>query len=196
VNYFKNVVRKLKENYFELFGSQRSVFDFVEKHLTVEDKAKLCKSIKANWTYALRDFNFQYPFLLTKDKLNDATNIIEFSKKYNIKREKSLLPYCYDWKRCFISIDCIPTYGCPLRENGSLLKKVLKKVVSDIYRARMRSDFIHNAIITPLNERDAIGTLTVIGFKRKTVSIELRAEDLESIFERALKHYFDELVAL
>ncbi|MDH5771354.1 MAG: hypothetical protein OEZ25_08735, partial [Candidatus Bathyarchaeota archaeon] len=63
---------------------------------------------------------------------------------------------------------------------------------NDIYQ--IRNDFVHEAKITPLNEADAIGTLSVIGAKRKPITIELTSEELEDIFEKALKHYFDDLV--
>ena len=42
----------------------------------------------------------------------------------------------------------------------------------------------HGRALTPLNEKDSIGTLAAIGRERKNVSIELSAESLESIFER------------
>lgn len=73
--------------------------------------------------------------------------------------------------------------------NNPILDKTLKKVVNGIYQ--MCNDFVHTASITPLNERDSVGTLGIIGADRRPVSIELTAQDLEVMFEDEFKHYFD-----
>lgn len=100
------------------------------------------------------------------------------------------MPYCYNWKQCYIDYgQCFPDYGCLLKEDNSLLDKSIKIVVDDLYQ--MRSDFVHDATITPLNERNAVFTLGTTG--KRPVIIELTVEDLEDVFEKALKHYFNQL---
>ncbi len=103
------------------------------------------------------------------------------------------MPYCYDWRKCYVGYgNCSSELTCALTNNESLLAKILKRVVDDIYQ--MRNDFVHTARITNLNEKEAISTLVTIGAERRPVSVELTAEDLETIFENGLKHYFDGFV--
>ena len=185
VKNFKKIIRALKEDYFKIFGSQRNVLKFLTLHLSVEDKAKICRYMRANWTDATDGFSRRIYGKLDSDTQEKIIKIHSFGKR--------LMPYCYNWEMCFIEDrDCNPNYGCLLLENPDLRERILKKVVADIYQ--MRSDFVHDAKITPLNEKDAIGTFGTIGRnrnKRKQLVIELTAEDLENIFEKALKHYFD-----
>jgi len=187
---FKEIIRVLKEEYSKMFGSQRNVFYFFRDHLIPQDKMKMCKSLRTKWTDTLD----AAPILVLKygkDVVIKEDTLEEFSRRNNLKTEKHLMPYCYNWKRCYVQYGkCFPEIGCPLKQDEASLNQALKMVIDDIYQ--MRSDFVHEARITPLNEKDAIGTLAVIGGSRKPVSVELTTEELESIFEGALKHYFDQ----
>ena len=188
VSKFKEIIRTLRESYFQEYGSRRNVSTFFREHLTQEDKTKLIRSMKANWTDVVQWYSDRNPLIkfLGRDKI---ASIQELKGKYRV--EKHLVPYCYNWKKCYFDgIDCAPHLGCLLTENSNFQDETLKKVVDDIYQ--MRSDFIHNAIITPLNERDAV-TLGTIG--GKPVSIDLTSEELQNMFEKALKHFFDQLVS-
>jgi hypothetical protein len=187
---FLKVMRALREDYFKTYGSARNVIDFFENHLSENDKIELIKSFRGNRTNVISYFCLAYfkqifsPF---------PTTIEEASKKTNQRIYPRMMPYCYDWKQCFVGYgNCSPEISCALKNDKTLLKKTLKKVVNDLYQ--LRNDFVHTARVTPLNEQDAIGTLAVIGADRKPVSIELTAQELEAIFERGLKHYFDDFV--
>ena len=191
---FRKIIRELKKDYSELYGSQRNVLDFFEKHLASRDKIKLIKSIRVNFTDATSGLN---PKIFGLEEIHQLSTILEILEKNNFKVEKRLMPYCYNLKRCYIDyLTCYPDIAeCTLMENIELQNKILRKVIGDIYQ--MRSDFVHDARITPLNERGSVGNFSVIGGKRKRkqVNIELTAEELEGIFERALKHYFDRLLS-
>jgi hypothetical protein len=53
----------------------------------------------------------------------------------------------------------------------------------------MRSDFVHNAKFPPLSEKGVDSTYGTIGGKPAVV--EITAEDLERISEKAIKTYFE-----
>lgn len=187
---FRKIIAKLREDYFTIYGSRRNVLDFFQNHLSVENKIKLIKSIRVKWTNSISQFCFQVHNLIN----HPFPQTIEEAGKMNNKEVRmSLMPYCYDWKKCWIEVGCIPSVYCPLLENENLLDIALKKVVTDIYQ--MRNDFVHSAKIMPLSENNTIGILSVVGKERKPVSIELTAHELETIFENGLKHYFDEFTA-
>lgn len=190
---FRKIIREIKKDYSELYGSQRNVIDFLEKHLASKDKIKLITSIRANVTDATSGL---YPKIFGLEEIHQHSMVLEILEKNNFKVEKRLMTYCYNLKRCNVAYgDCDPSFGCLLLEKPNYQKKILKKVIRDIYQ--IRSDFIHDARITTLNEKDSVGTLSVIRSKKgkvKRIVIELTAEKLESMFEKALKHYFDELV--
>jgi len=184
-NGFKEIIRVLKENYFQEFGSRRNVFAFFKEHLTQEDKIKLIRSIKTRRTDTVRGYSER----MCKAVVGKIATIQEAQRKGFVV-EEHFVPYCYDWSQCYFDYgQCSPDYGCLLKDDNSLLDNTIKKVVDDLYQ--MRSDFVHNATITPLNERDVVFTLGTSG--RKPVLIELTVENLEDMFEKALKHYFDQL---
>lgn len=195
---FTKIIRFLRDDYFKIYGSQRNVVEFFQNHLSVEDKIRLVKSIRSNRTKTLPKFSLKEYQTLFKAS---PKTIDEASRKTGIKIEESFMPYCYDWKQCQIDYgSCLASVDCKLRnaENKSLLDSTLKKVIThDIYQ--IRNDFIHNARITPLNEKDSdgfssIGVFGVIGTKRKQIQIELTPEELQGVFEKGLKNYFDGFV--
>jgi hypothetical protein len=187
VDAFKNIIRKLKNEYFQCFGSRRNVTTFFEKHFDKEDKVKLVRAIRANWT----DFVERFIKRIFRNlDFGKVTSIQELKEKGFVV-EEGYMPYCYDWKQCWVEYgECHPDCGCSIRENISLLNECVREVVNKLYQ--MRSDFIHNATLTMLNEKDAIFTLATSG--GKPILIELTAEDLQGMFEKALKHYFDSLI--
>jgi hypothetical protein len=187
VNMFKDIIRELKEKYFQEFGSRRNVFAFFKTYLTQEDKIKLIRSVEADWKKTVERYSERLPFF--KNSVEKVITIEELKEKgFNV--EEHFVPYCYDWRKCwFESGQCAPNLGCLLNDDECLLERSLKKVVDDLYQ--MRSDFVHNATITPLNEKDAIFTLGTSG--KKIVLIKLTVEDLENMFEKALKNYCDTL---
>jgi hypothetical protein len=187
---YLQILRKLREDYFKIYGSSRNVIEFFQNHVSKENKIKLIKSFRANRTKIIANFSANL-FGLTPSVV--PKTIEEAGEKFHERIDTRMMPYCYDWQQCFVGYgNCSPEMFCPLAHNDILLGKILKKVIDDIYQ--MRNDFVHTARITALNEKDSIGTLIVIGAERKPVSVELTAEDLETIFESGLKHYFDSFV--
>lgn len=186
---FLHIMRILKEEYFKAYSSRRNIIDFFQNHISIENKVKLIKSFRANWTKVVSGFCMKTHQPILSPFPN---SIEEAGKRLNKNIENGLVPYCYDWRQCWVDGSCHPEISCALINNDLLLAKVLKKVVNDLYQ--MRNDFVHLARITPLNERDSVGILAVIGEDRKPVSIKLTAEELETVFEDGLKHYFDRFV--
>jgi hypothetical protein len=197
---FMKIIRFLRDEiYFKIYGSQRNVVDFFQNHLSIEDKITLIKAIRSNRTKTLPKFSLREYQILSKTSPTPRT-IDEASQNTGIRIEERFMPRCYDWKQCQIDYGSCLVADCMLRkaENKPLLDDTLKKVIAhDIYQ--IRNDFIHSARITPLNEEDSdgfssIGVFGVIGTKRKPIHIELTSEELQEIFERGLKDYFDRLV--
>jgi hypothetical protein len=187
---FKKIVKGLTEQYFEIFSSRRNIIDFFQNHLSANDQIKLIRSFRGYWVDVIHAFSrkFYEPILLPF-----PTTIKDAGKRLHKPIEKSLMPYCYDWQRCWVEYgNCASEIDCALALNDSMREKFLRRVVTDLYQ--IRNDFVHSARITPLNDKDSIGTLSVLGADRKPVSIELTVEDLESLFERGLKHYLDNFV--
>ena len=65
-------------------------------------------------------------------------------------------------------------------------------MVKDIYQ--LRNDFVHSAVITPLNEEEepdaefsSSSVMGVIGSKYKPIMIKITIKEFESIFEQAIK---------
>jgi hypothetical protein len=187
---FKKIVETLAEEYFKIFSSRRNIIDFFQSHLSKENKVKLIRSFRGYWTNVIQAFSGR----VYKNALHPFPSTIkEVGKKLHKNVETHLMPYCYDWRYCWVQYgECFPDIYCEIANEDQKLKKFLKKVVSDLYQ--MRNDFVHSARVMPLNEKDAVGTLNVLGADRKPVSIELTAEELEAIFESGLKHYFDRFV--
>ncbi|MEN3016305.1 MAG: hypothetical protein ABC585_00210 [Candidatus Methanosuratincola petrocarbonis] len=180
-NVFKEIIIKLRDNYFQEFGSRRNVLAFFKKHFTKEDKIKLIRSIEADRKETVER-------ILVAQYMGVRAATIEELKEKGFNVEKNFVPSCYDWMKCWFEYgQCYPNLGCLLKDDESLLDKTLKKVVDDLYQ--MRSDFVHDATITPLNDKDKIFNLSMSG--KKPILILLTAEDLERMFEKALKHYFD-----
>lgn len=186
---YLSILKTLREDYFRMYGSQRNVLDFFQNHVSLSNKIKLIKSFRANLTEVISQF-----CLKSHGRLSPfPKTIYEAAKKTGQNVEKGLMPYCYDWQRCFVSYgDCSLGVSCALDDNQSLIDRTVRKVVGDIYQ--MRNDFVHTARITPLNEEDAVGTLAVLGADRRPISIELTAQELQTIFESGVKHYFDVFV--
>jgi len=183
---FKKIIQNLAEEYFQVFGSQRNVLAFFSNYFESDDKMKLARSMRANWVDTVAGYSerFDYCKQVMKSPVFSAKEL----EKYGFGVGKHLMPYCYDWRKCYASYGgCDPSIGCLLAEDESLQNKTLKKVVGLIYQ--MRNDFVHNALITPLNEKKSVFTLGRVG--GRNVSIELTTEELESMFEKALKSYFD-----
>lgn len=183
---FKKIIEKLREEYFSEYGSSRNVLDFFQKYLSTKEKLLLVRSIEAKWTKIIPEFSTTIPLYKTLDELK---NIEEAGNRTTKEVRMSLVPYCYDWKRCWINVSCNPSISCPLQEDADKLKNTLKKVVGDIYQ--MRNDFVHNAKVVPLADDKGFGTLGVLGKKRKPISIKLTSKDLDILFESGLKTYFD-----
>jgi hypothetical protein len=185
VTRFMGIINTLEETYFQEFGSRRNVYDFLNDHLTSGDKVRLIRSIKSRRIEVIP--RHRYVRMMGLDKFR---SIDEAKVKLPIKVEKHFVSHCYDFRKCsYAFTDCEPDLDCLLEEDPVFRDKTLKKVVDDIYR--IRSDFVHDAIITPLNEKSSMFLLGTIG--KKAAFIELTAEDLENMFENALKHYFDQL---
>jgi hypothetical protein len=174
-----------------VYGSRRNVIDFFINNVSRENKLKLIRAFKGYWTDTIQAFSGRH----YKKVLNPfPSTITEAGKKMGVKVEKHLMPYCFDWRECWIQYgECFPDIYCKLVNNDELINTVLKKVISDLYQ--MRNDFIHSAKVTALSEKESITLFTLLGSKRKPISIELTDSDLESIFENGLKNYFDKLIA-
>lgn len=183
---FMKIMEMLENEYFDSFGSRRNVLQFFGNHLDQGDKIKLIRSMRANWTDTVWKFNEKM-----RPDIRGVLDIKQLEEKFGFSIEKHLMPYCYDWRKCYVDYgDCFPEFGCSLRDETGLLNQFLKKVVDDIYQ--IRNDLIHDARITPLSEENTI-LLARIG--EKPVSVELTADELEKIFERGLKHYFGSLAS-
>jgi hypothetical protein len=185
---FKIIIRALAEEYFKVYGSRRNVFDFFTR-ISKENKLKLVRSFNGFYAEYIEAFSGR----LFKQVSNPRPQTISEAGRVLRKNvEKHLMPYCYDWKECWTQYGrCFPDIYCKIQQDDALLEEYLKKVVGDIYQ--MRNDFVHSARVTPLNKKDIVGVLGIIGPKRKPVSIELTDEDLQTIFENGFKNYFDSL---
>lgn len=185
---FKEIMDALSEEYFQVFGSGRNVLKFFQDYFVLADKIELAKSMKANLTDVVPAYSERMGGIKYIVK-NPVSNIKEL-EKYGFKVSKSMMPYCYDWRKCYATHSgCESQLGCLLNEDENLTKMILKKVVGLMYQ--MRNDFVHSARVTPLNESKSIFTSGRVG--KEPVFIELTANDLEAMFEKALKRYFDKL---
>lgn len=188
VQKFKDIMKALSEEYFQVFGSGRNVLKFFHEYFELADKITLARSMKANLTDVVPAYSERIGGMKYIVK-TPVSNIKEL-EKCGFPVAKSMMPYCYDWRKCFAThTDCEPSYGCLLNEEEDLTYIILKKVVGLIYQ--MRNDFVHSARVTPLNESKSIFTSGRVG--KEPVFIELTANDLEAMFEKALRRYFDRL---
>jgi acyl carrier protein phosphodiesterase len=180
---FKKIIRELKNEYFGEFGSSRNVSNFFKTYLTQEGKIKLIRSLKVR-----RKTVKEYSERRSKT-LKEVTSIEEL-KKEGLEVNEKFVSYCYDWRNCwFKGEECDPNLGCLIMDSKSYCGKALEKVVKSLYQ--MRSDFVHSAIIPLLSKKNYVSTL--VSINGKPVLIKLTAEDLENIFESALKSYFDKI---
>ena len=182
---FKKTIDLLKEDYYDIFGSQRNVIKFFKNHVSTEDKIRIIKSFRAKRTSYVDGFNFR---MHGKTQFSKVNNMEELRGYFGVS--KGLMPECYHWKYCYVGYgECCPDMGCLLKENNEFLEEKLKKIVSMIYQ--IRSDAVHNAIFPPISEGEVNFVYTIID--KKPVIIEITIEDLQNIFEKAFKNYFDKI---
>ena len=190
VKKFKEVFKKLREKHGEIFGSQRSVIKFFENYCSVNDQVKLIRAFKFKRTAVVERYSQNYTWCPS-----DVRSIEDLQKKYRnqYKVEKRYMPECYDWRYCWVEGRTCNSSKCRLIENHHYRKEILGKIVSFIYQ--MRNDFIHGAKIPPIIKRpQEVDTLTIAGkIGDEYGIINLSIEDIQEIFERGFKKYFDKL---
>jgi hypothetical protein len=180
---YKRILDVLTNEYYQVFGSRRNVLKFFENHMDLESKIDVISAISPHFTDTVTHYTERLP------QYSTVKNIEELSGKANHVISKHLMPYCYNWQKCYLEYaDCDRSLGCVLEEDKDILEKCLKKVVDLLYQ--IRNDFVHAAVITPLTEGETFVYAVVGG---KEVTIELNIEDFEHMFEKAFKHYFDAL---
>ncbi len=179
---FKEVFELLREDYFKIFGSQRNFFAFF-KTVSLDDKIKIIKSFKTQRVKIVEGVFAKY----FEERLKPFTTIDEFEIAEKRKLKHAQMPECYHWKSCYLGYgQCSDKISCWLHDNPDEVDSYLKKTIRLIYQ--MRSNFVHNAKLFLLNEKDSIFLADSID--GDTVFIELTVEDFQDIFERTFKKYF------
>jgi len=121
---------------------------------------------------------------------NAFSDIEEYAKKYSVKLCEDSLPECYDWRSCWIEYGrCHPEVKCRLYADNELLKKQFKKILNMLYH--FRSEFVHEARISSIFPDEENFTIGI--YKNDIITIFIKMSDLEEIFEKALKKFFDTL---
>lgn len=179
---FQRLMGDFKERYYKTYGSVRNIVDFLDKHLSLEDKIKITHSFHSERTkYAER---IHYVFT------GSFGTIDEYAKKYGVTLSENTLPECYDWRSCWIEYGrCHPEVKCRLNADQGLLGEKFKKIVAILYH--FRSEFVHEARISSILPTEEDFTVGV--YDDKIITIFIKTGDLEEIFEKALKKYFDTL---
>ena len=180
-----------EKDYYAVFGLQQNVVDFFKKYVTIEDKIKIIKSFRVKKTKVVKQYSI---YVIRDHPMSSVNNIEELKEKYGFPVYEAFMPLCYNWKYCWIEYysECCPQISCNFKEDKQLQEEVLNKVVKLIYR--MRSNFIHNAEIPPISEKGLVSTPGIIN--NKLFFVELTSEELQEIFERAFKKYFDKLTEM
>ena len=209
---FKKLIENLRKEHRRRFGSKQGTIKFFHRYLTDEEKIMLVTSFKfihkyinAMWLSVIkRDYRDVFEQIKEEDVDTAISKIIEVIKKhFHIEDSEivgeSIFPVCYDWKVCPIyngscAINCEEDdiLYCKLRRSSEFLDEALEEVIKVLYS--LRSEFIHEAAITLIIPEKGESNFVIaptIYRKRKPLFIEIAIEDLENIFEKAIKRYFD-----
>jgi hypothetical protein len=193
---FIKIIDCLKEKYYNAYGSRRNIVKFFKSCVSPANKIKLIGSFKPNLAKVIDGFNPRlygifYPIPNTLEEVS-----IIIKKPVT----DSLMPYCFNWQKCSTKHNCgHNSKNCQLSIIPSLLDTTLERVVKVIYQ--LRNDFVHSARITPLGEYydpDAKNCLSIVsgvfGPEHKPLIIRMFMFEFESIFEQAIKKYFDDFI--
>jgi len=181
-NDFKKLVSELKDEYNKEYGSSRKVRTFLSTHLTEDEKINLIRCFRLKHTSRAHRFSKRM-----EPGYKDIETIEDLKKTGRFSVNEALMPSCYSWESCYVDYgQCCPEIYCTLRGNKSL-DETLKEIIDVIYG--MRSKFVHNAKMFNLPKKDVFSVLDV--YMDKGVSIEMKIEAFEEMFENCLKRFFN-----
>lgn len=180
---FKNTIKSLKIKYE--YGSSRKVREFLLKYMDIDEKIELIKSFELKRFKRIHKFSPK-PYGNKLKKF--PPTIEELAKLTNLKIDEAPMPLCYNWRQCYVDWGCDPKIYCHIKEDPDDIKEPLEKVINFIYK--MRSDFVHNARIPSLCERDI--HVVFDEYRGDIIQIKLKIERFEEMFEKCINKFFDE----
>jgi uncharacterized protein YfkK (UPF0435 family) len=182
----KKIIRDLAEIYRQKYGARNNFADFIEKYVSKDDQFRLILLFRGWEKEIVSKYTSRF------DGSPRATNIIELKANGFAVEEKRLMPKCYDWKMCYVELgSCIPEIGCLVNENPEKFHETIRSVAKLIYD--VRSEIVHSAsdksLIEERGDLAYAGSINLVN--GKAVQIEITRDELEKIFVKALKNYFD-----
>lgn len=182
-------LNSLYQDYIVKHGLKQNLLRFFEENLTEDEKIKLIRSFHIRRTKYLE----RAEHVLLKNAevaLREYANIDEYSRLKGQQVDEKLLPYCYDWKKCYIEYGrCCPDINCPLKDNREALTRELRRVINIIYN--YRSMFVHRAKSPPFPENGVNFVIDI--YENAPIVIHLNLSELQEMLENSLKRYFDKL---
>lgn len=178
----KKAVIELAKSHKEKFGLAKHFADFVRDYVSHDDQ----KTLILSFNVRQNDVPMRYSKKM-EHKLNVQT-INDLKEKYEFKGAH--IPKCYEWENCYAEeFGCRPEFGCVVDNDDTKFEDTIKKVAKLIYT--MRSEAVHAAgdkTLLKSGKGKVFSTLVIDG---KSTVVTIAIDDLERIFFKALKNYFD-----
>lgn len=185
----KIINSELIEKFNQKYGITNSFADFIEKNTTQDEQFRLI--INFNFEKERVPINFS-----SRDSNSPNVNSIDELIQIGNPVQKTHVPKCYNWRMCKISsLSCLPDEGCVIKENAEEFKKTIRSLAKIIYS--MRSEAVHkgsNKSIIAQRSTPTPGSSAVFSYimvKGKSALVLLSFDELQSIFENAIKRFFD-----
>lgn len=178
----KKAVIDLVNSHKEKFGLASHFADFVRDYVFSDDQKTLILSFNVRQNDVPMRYSRKFEHKLKVQTINDLKQKYEFKDAH--------IPKCYEWENCYIEeFGCRPEFGCVIDNDNTKFKDALKKVAKLIYT--MRSEAVHTAgdkTLLKSGNGKVFSTLIIDG---KSAVVTIAINDLERIFFKALKNYFD-----
>ncbi|MDI6799002.1 MAG: hypothetical protein QMD12_03375 [Candidatus Aenigmarchaeota archaeon] len=177
------------KDYINVYGLKRNLLVFFKDNLTENEKIKLIRSFHVRRTKYIERAG--YVLLKKAGRTHrEYRSIEEYSNMESQPLDEKLLPYCYDWKNCYIEDGkCCPDVICRLKDNEEALDKEFNRIIGIIYD--YRSMFVHRARSPPFNGNNLDFIIDV--YDGRPIIIHLNLSELQEMLENPLKKHFDRL---
>lgn len=187
----KNIIN---DHFLETFNKDYGILNlfanFFEKYVSPEEQFKLI----TGFNFVKKEVAQNYT---SRHEYQPQVNTISELKQEGIIVTKSYVPKCYNWKMCHTQfLGCHPEEGCIIKENPIEYSKTIRWLAKTIYS--MRSEIVHEASnktilsgnSSSVNRTGA--TFSYIMIRGKSALITLNFDEIQKIFAKAIKRFFDE----
>jgi len=181
----KDIIKnEIIDKFYERYGATKSFVDFIQKYMKEDDQFTLI----TNFQFIKKDVPTMYT---SRYSYQPQVNTLNELKAAGITTSTTHVPLCHNWKMCYSRfLGCEPDEGCLIREEKQKFNETIRKLAKKIYT--MRSEIVHNASNKGILTGSEMASFSYILIDGKSAVISMTIDQIQDIFARTLKRYFDE----